>query len=357
MSRFLTPALHGLTPYVPGEQPQDRGYIKLNTNENPYSPSPAAMTAVTETLLAGLRRYNDPSGAVLRSAIADTMALAPEQVVLSNGSDEMLALAFQAFCPEKVTALPDITYGFYKVLAGLYGLTCRVVPLNDDLRVRVEDYLTPGENVVLPNPNAPTGFALPPDDIERILQAHPDDVVLIDEAYVDFGGHSAAALLGRYDNLLVVQTCSKSRALAGARLGYALASPALCGDLERVRNSFHPYNVNAVTQALGTASFRDVDYFNACTAKIMATRDRFTAALRGLGFILSDSSANFVFAKCPWTAGRDVYLHLRDRGILVRWFDQDRIRDYVRISIGTDEDMALVLETLRELSITKEEPL
>ena len=349
MSKYLTPSLQGLTPYIPGEQPQDRGYIKLNTNESPYPPSPAAVAAVTAEVLTGLRRYSDPGGAELRKTIAGTAGLTPEQVVLSNGSDEMLSLAFQTFCPGKVTAFPDITYGFYQVLAGLYHLPCRVVPLNDDLTVRLEDYLTPGENVVLPNPNAPTGLALPLSEVERILRAHPDDVVLMDEAYVDFGGDSATALLGRYENLLVVQTCSKSRSLAGARLGYALSSPALCGDLERVRNSFHPYNVNAVTQALGTASFRDADYFNACTAKIVATRERFTAELRALGFLLADSRANFVFARSPRVAGRDLYLRLKDRGVLVRWFDQERIRDYVRISIGTDGEMDRVVEILGEL--------
>ncbi|NCB62008.1 MAG: histidinol-phosphate transaminase [Clostridia bacterium] len=348
MSKFMTPRLSGLTPYVPGEQPQAREFIKLNTNESPFPPSPAAVAAVTETLLNGLRRYNDPGAAALREAIAAPLGLSPDQVVAGNGSDEILGLAFQAFCPGKTTVFPDVTYGFYRVLAGLYGLDCRAAPLSEDLTVRVEDYLQPGENVVLANPNAPTGLALPLADVERILRAHPDDVVLIDEAYVDFGGESSAALIPQYENLLVVQTCSKSRSLAGARLGFALGSPALCGDLQRLRNSFHPYNVNAVTQAMAVASFGDTAYFSACTADIIATRRRFTGGLRGLGFLLSDSSANFVFAKSPRTPGREVYLRLKERGVLVRWFDQDRIRDYVRISIGSGEDMARVLKLLQE---------
>lgn len=349
MSKFLTPRLQGLTPYVPGEQPQAREYIKLNTNESPYPPSPAAVAAVTEDLLNGLRRYNDPGAAALCAAIAAPLGLSAEQVVAGNGSDEILGLAFQAFCPGKTTAFPDVTYGFYQVWAKFYGLDCRIVPLQGDLTVRLEDYLQPGENVVLANPNAPTGLALPLADIERILAAHPDDVVLIDEAYVDFGGESAAALLPRYENLLVVRTCSKSRSLAGARLGYALGSPALCGDLQRVRNSFHPYSVSTVTQAMGLASLGDEAYFAACTAKITGTRDRFTQELRTLGFILADSRANFVFAKSPRMPGREVYLRLKERGVLVRWFDQDHIRDYVRISIGTDGDMDRVLDLLRDL--------
>lgn len=351
MSKFLTDRLQGLTPYVPGEQPQGRAYIKLNTNESPYPPSPAAVAAVTEDLLNGLRRYNDPEAVLLRETIGAAFSLPPQQVVVGNGSDEILGLAFQAFGPGKVTAFPDVTYGFYAVLAGLYGLDTRVAPLGETLKLRVEDYLQPGENVVFPNPNAPTGLFLPLADVERILRAHPEDVVLVDEAYVDFGGESAAALLPKYENLLVVQTGSKSRALAGARLGWALGSAALCADLQRVRNSFHPYNVNAVTQALGVASFRDERYFSACTASIVATRERFAAGLRGLGFALDDSSANFVFAKSPRTPGQAVFRRLKERDVLVRWFDQDRIRDYVRISIGDQGDMDRVLDILREESL------
>ena len=349
MSRFLSPTLQALAAYVPGEQPQDRRYIKLNTNESPYPPSPRALAAVDRARLERLRLYSDPAAAQLNQAIAKRYGVGLDQVITSNGSDEILAFVFFAYGTGRPIAFPDITYGFYPVFAQLCGAQTRVVPLRADLSLCVEDYLVPGEHVLFANPNAPTGLSVSLTEIERILKAHPDDVVVVDEAYVDFGGDSAAALLDQYENLLVVQTFSKSRALAGARVGFALGSPALISDLQRVRNSFNPYNVDALAQAMAAAAMEDEDYFQSCTSKIIKTREAFTRDLRGLGLVVADSRTNFVFPRHPALSGQAVYEGLRARGILTRWFDSPRIRDHVRISIGTGEDMAAVTAALKEL--------
>ncbi len=342
MSKFLSDCYGSLTPYTPGEQPQERRYVKLNTNESPY-PAAAAVQAAVRGEAEALRLYSDPEAAKLKQAIGDFYGLEPANVYVGNGSDEVLAFAFLAYGKGKPTAFPDITYAFYSVFAALFGEETRVVPLDDDFCIRVEDYLTPGENVVLANPNAITGRNLPVAELERILQAHPEDLVMIDEAYVDFGGVSAAALVPKYGNLLVVQTLSKSRSLAGARLGLALGQPELIADLEMIKFSFNPYNVNRMTQAAAVAAVNDREYFEECRRKIMAAREYVTEGLQRLGFEVLRSLANFVLVRCPKLGGERLYRGLKERGILVRWFDEERIRDFVRITIGTQEDMEQLL--------------
>ena len=354
MSRFLDARLSALEPYTPGEQPKERSFIKLNTNECPYPPSPAVLAAIDEAAVKDLRLYSDPTASALNQTIAAHFGLRPEQVVTGNGSDEILAFAFQAFCGEKGVAFPALSYGFYPVFAAVYGVRARRVPLTDDFRVRVDDYLTPGENVVIANPNAPTGLALSPAQIERILQAHPDDVVLVDEAYVDFGAESAVPLINRYENLLVVQTFSKSRALAGGRVGFALGSEALIGDLNRIRFSFNPYNLGRLPQLAAKAAMEDDAYFRSCTRRIAATREITAKALRALGCELTDSLANFLFVRLPGIDGASAQAQLRSRGFLVRRFDQDGIRDYLRVSIGSEEDMAAFTRAVEDM-LRKEE--
>lgn len=343
MSRFMDPRHATLTPYVPGEQPRDRKYIKLNTNENPYPPSPRVTEVTSRAAVESQRLYNDPEAVALRRAIADFYGVEIEQVLVGDGSDEVLAFAFQAFCGKKGVAYPEYSYGFYAVFAGLYGVKGRAVPLRPDFTIDVNDYLIPGENVVIANPNAPTGLVLSHAEIETILRAHPDDVVLVDEAYVDFGAESALRLLDECENLVVVRTFSKSRQMAGARLGYAIASPQLIEDLNRLKFSFNPYNVNRLTSLAGTLSVREDAWFCECRQKIINTRAATTKGLRQLGFEVLESLANFVFARTPQLSGEEYCAKLRQNGILVRHFTNPRIADYVRITIGTDEEMQTLL--------------
>ena len=349
MSRFLDARFSSLKPYTPGEQPRGRSYIKLNTNECPYPPSPKVLEAVNADALNDLRLYSDPTARALTDAIAAAYGVGGDQVFAGNGSDEVLAFAFQAFCGERGVVMPEISYGFYPVFAELYGICARKIPLRADFTIDPAQYLMPGENVVIANPNAPTGLALTLDQIEMILRAHPDDVVLIDEAYVDFGAESAVKLLDRYDNLLVVQTFSKSRALAGGRLGFALGSPALIADLNTIKFSFHPYNCDRLIQAIGIASVQDAEYMRACTGRIIATREMCKAELRDMGCDVTDSLGNFLFVRLPGFAGGDAYRALRERGILVRWFDVESIRDWLRITVGSEEEMQILLGTVRDL--------
>lgn len=347
MSRFLSPDFAGLTPYTPGEQPQGGGFIKLNTNESPYPPAPGVMRALAEEAAAGaadMRLYSDPAAAELCREIAAYYDLAAENVFVGNGSDEVLAFAFLAFGRARRVAFPDITYAFYSVFAKLFGIDTRVVPLDEKFNIRAADYLAPGEQVVLANPNAITGKNLPLSEIERVLAAHPDDVVLVDEAYVDFGGASAAALIGKYPNLLVVQTLSKSRQLAGARVGLALGSAGLIADLNTIKFSFNPYNVNSLSQKMAAAAIRDTAYFEECRQKIIADRAYTAGGLLNLGFEVVSGEANFLLVKNPHIGGEAYYLALKRRGILVRWFDEPRIRDFVRITIGSHTEMTALLE-------------
>lgn len=354
MSRFLSPTLAALTPYTPGEQPQGGKFIKLNTNESPYPPAAAVAEILAGEDAAALRLYSDPAAADLTAGIAEYYGVAAKNVFVGNGSDEVLAFAFQAFGRGRRVAYPDITYAFYSVFAGLFGIDARVVPLNSRYEIVPDDYLAPGEMVVIANPNAITGLNLPLAEIERILQAHPDDVVLVDEAYVDFGGKSAVSLIDKYDNLLVVQTFSKSRQLAGARVGLAVASAGLIADMNTVKFSFNPYNVNRLSQKLAAAAMRDKAYFADCCAKIIADREFAARELAALGFDVLPGLANFLLVRCDKIGGQEYYAELKRRGILVRWFDEPRICDFVRITIGSHAEMVRLIEETADILANKE---
>ena len=347
MSRFLSREAGRLAPYTPGEQPTDAQYIKLNTNESPFPPSPKVVKAISRAELLKLDLYPDPTCGTLHRAIAAYYGLKPENVLAANGSDEVLAFAFRAFCGEgKGVAYADITYGFYKSQAALFGLNATVIPLREDFTLNVDDYMDFPGTIVIANPNAPTGMTVPRTDIQRLLEANPDRVVIVDEAYVDFGAESCVPMIYRYDNLLVTQTMSKSRSLAGGRVGYALGSPELIADLNRVKYSFHPYNVNRLSIAAGAAAVADEAYFAACTAAIRQTRAWTVGELENLGFTVLPSQANFVFVRHSQLPGETLYRKLKENGVLVRWFDADRIRDYIRITIGSMEQMETLVEEL-----------
>lgn len=349
MSRFFSEKYKNLTPYTPGEQPRDRRYIKLNTNESPFPPSPRAIDAAAEAA-KGLNLYSDPVCKALTDTAARVFGVKPDQVVFGNGSDEILNFAFMAFCDESHPAVfPDITYGFYSVFAELNGVPYRQIPLKRDFTVDIGDYAGAWGTIFLANPNAPTGLALSLGEIEAIVKANPDNVVVIDEAYVDFGGESAVTLIDRYDNLLVVQTFSKSRSLAGGRLGMGFGSEALIRDLNTIRFSTNPYNVNAMTMAAGVGALEDGDYFRENCRTIMENRAKTTDALRELGFEVLDSLTNFVFARHPALPGEELYRALRNRGILVRHFSSPRLEDYNRITIGTMEQMNALTDAIREI--------
>ncbi len=349
MNRFSSEKLAALDPYVPGEQPRDMKYVKLNTNESPFPPAPAVLQAVAEE--AGkLNLYCDPECAQLRAAAAALYGLAPENILPVNGSDEALYFAFTAFCgPARPMAFADITYGFYPVFAAMTGTPEHIIPLREDFSLDPADYRGLHENIVLANPNAPTGLALSPSDIEKILLSNPDNVVIVDEAYVDFGGESCVPLIGKYENLLVVQTFSKSRSLAGARLGFALGNTALIDDLNTVKFSTNPYNVNRMTQAAGIAAIACQDYTLENCRRIAENREHTSKALEDMGFRVLPSKANFLFAAHPAVTGQVLYRALKDRGVLVRWFDKPRIRDWLRITIGSREQMDALLAATKSI--------
>ena len=355
MSRFFSHRLDRLVPYTPGEQPRDMQYIKLNTNESPYPPSPSVIEAATGE--AGrLQLYSDPTCRELTDKLAEVYGVAPEQVVLTNGSDEVLNFAFMAFADEEhPLVFPAVTYGFYPVFAELNRIPYEEIPLKEDFSVDYRDYLNlGGKTIVIANPNAPTGLCLSLAEIEEILKTNPDGVVVIDEAYVDFGAESAVALVDKYENLLVTQTFSKSRSLAGARLGFGIGQKALIADLHTVRYSTNPYNVNRMTAAAGYAALCDNRYYMDNCHTIMENRAYTTDALKALGFEVLPSLANFVFAKSDRIGGEALYLALKRRGILVRHFTKAGISEYNRITIGTKEQMeafiAAVTSILEELS-------
>ena len=350
MSKFLSKEASRLAPYTPGEQPQDQQYIKLNTNESPFPPSPKVVKALSRAELLKLNLYSDPTCARLVEAIAKRYELQPENVLTGNGSDEILAFAFRAFCGEgKPLAYADITYGFYKSQVALFGLDAKVIPLREDFTLNVDDYMDFPGTIVIANPNAPTGMTVPREDIQRLLEADPDRVVIVDEAYVDFGAESCVPMIYRYDNLLVVQTMSKSRSLAGGRVGYALGSPALISALNRVKYSFNPYNVNRLSIVAGAAAVEDEPYFQTCTAAVQNNRAWTVRELEELGFTVLPSQANFIFAKSDKLPGGELYRKVKENGILVRWFDADRIRDYVRITIGSLEQMTALVDEIARL--------
>ena len=348
MSRYLKEELQVLRAYTPGEQPQDQVYIKLNTNESPYPPAPSVAAAITRQEVEQLRLYSDPTGAELKGKLAGLYGVEPENVFLSNGSDEVLNFAFLAFGAEGV-AYPDISYGFYPVFAQLYQLDAVEIPLKEDFTVDYRDYCGIGRMVVLANPNAPTGRSIPVAEIRQICQTNRDHVVLIDEAYVDFGGETALPLVQEFDNLLVTRTFSKSRCLAGGRLGYAFGSRALIEDLEKIKYSTNPYNLDRLTLRLGVATVEAEDYYREKCAAICRTRQWTAGQLEAMGFQVLPSLTNFLFAKTEAMDGEVLYQALKARGILVRHFSNPRICQYNRITIGTQAQMEQLVQTLKEV--------
>lgn len=339
MKNLWSPSIRSLTPYVPGEQPRVARLIKLNTNENPYPPSPLVLAALQDASGSSLRLYPDPDATELKEAIAAYYGLRPEQVFVGNGSDEVLAHAFYAFFQQDQPILfPDITYSFYQVYCGLYQIAATTVPLDAALQIRSADYRRPCGGVVIANPNAPTGIPLPPAALEEIVQAQPNRVVLVDEAYVDFGAESAITLVQRYPNVLVVQTLSKSRSLAGLRVGFALGHPQLIEALDRVKNSFNSYPLGRLALAGAVAAIKDEGYFQDKRAALMRTRERLGGQLRGLGFDVAPSATNFLFVRHPGHDAAALVAALRERAILVRHFKLARIEQHLRISIGTDAE-------------------
>jgi histidinol-phosphate aminotransferase len=351
MSRFWSKLVDTLTPYVPGEQPKIANLIKLNTNENPYPPSPKVLAAIQAELgddAARLRLYPDPNADLLKAAVARLHGVTAQQVFVGNGSDEVLAHVFMALLKHDAPILfPDITYSFYPVYCGLYGVDYRTVPLTGDFSVDPADYAQPNGGIIFPNPNAPTGRLLALEAIEQILMANPDSVVVVDEAYVDFGGISAISLVDRHDNLLVVHTLSKSRALAGLRVGFAVGHPALIEALERVKNSFNSYPLDRLAIVGAVAALEDTEHFERTRQAVIATRDALTAELQALGFDVLPSAANFIFARHPQRDAAQLAQALRDRNIIVRHFRLPRIDQFLRITVGTDAECKALTQALR----------
>jgi histidinol-phosphate aminotransferase len=350
MSRYWSPVVHALRPYVPGEQPAMATVVKLNTNENPYGPSPRVVAALSAEIGDGLRLYPDPGATRLRDALARMHGLEREEIFVGNGSDEVLAHAFQALLKHDTPLLfPDITYSFYPTYCRLYGVDYREVPLDGAMRIRIADYRQACGAIILPNPNAPTGIALARTEVEALVADHPAQVVVIDEAYVDFGGESAVPLVRSHPNLLVIQTFSKSRSLAGLRVGFAIGQRPLIEALERVKDSFNSYPLDRLALAGAVAAVEDDAWFEQNRDRIVASRRHLAAALIGLGFDVLPSAANFVFARHPGRSGAALAADLRNRGILVRHFPRERIADFLRITVGTDADNACLIESLRTL--------
>lgn len=349
MSRFFSEKLASLTPYTPGEQPKGQEYVKLNTNESPFPPSPYAQRLARQAA-GDLQLYSDPECRDLIAAAAEKMGVEADRIIFTNGSDEVLNFAFIAFCDENTpAAFANITYGFYPVFAALNGVPFVEIPLKADFTIDVNDYLGIGKTIFIANPNAPTGIALTLAEIEKIVASNPENVVVVDEAYVDFGAESCVCLTEKYDNLLVCGTFSKSRSLAGARLGFAIGCKDLIADLNTVKYSTNPYNVNRMTMAAGIGALSDETYFKNNCQKIMATREKTAAALRELGFVLTDSKTNFLFAKSDKVGGLELYQALKEKGVLIRHFETDLLKDYNRITVGSDEQMSVLLEKIQEV--------
>lgn len=346
---FISKKFERLTPYTPGEQPKDRKYIKLNTNESPYPPSENAVRYACEAA-KDVMLYSDPQCFKLRQALADRYGVDKDCIICGNGSDDILNFAFSAFCDDKTPAVfADITYGFYPVFAEYNRVPYRIIPLNDDFTVTPSDYYNAKGTVFIANPNAPTGIALRRAQIEEIIKRNPDNVVVTDEAYVDFGAESCVPLTKKYKNLLITQTFSKSRSLAGARLGFGIADPALINDLNTVRYSTNPYNVNSMTLAAGIGSLEDQKYTDENCEKIIKTRQITAGSLKKLGFYVTDSYTNFLFAKHKSLGGELIYKQLRERGILVRHFNAPRIKDFNRITVGSNEQMEALINALEDI--------
>ena len=350
MSRFLAKKYSALDAYVPGEQPRDKKYVKLNTNEFPYPPAPDVIRAVSAEVVSDLRLYSDPTAKALKDALAKYYGVGAENVFVSNGSDESLNFAFACFFEDGV-AFADLTYGFYSVFSDLYGIDAKIIPLDKDFSILPEDYIGLECGAVIANPNAPTGKALPLSDIEKIVASNPDRVIVVDEAYVDFGGESAIPLTKKYDNLLVCMTYSKSRGMAGARLGFAIGNAELIADLELMKYSTNPYNLDSLALRMGAAALTDESkaYYEEKVGEVVKVREETAEKLRALGAEVLPSKANFLFVKLPGITGGEAYAKLRERGILVRHFSKARISDYLRISIGTAEEMRLLVNAAAEI--------
>ncbi|SEF74370.1 histidinol-phosphate transaminase [Marinobacterium lutimaris] len=349
MSKFWSPAIESLVPYTPGEQPRIANLTKLNTNENPYPPAPGAAEAIKSFATDRLRLYPDPNASRLKEALASEFETDSSKIFVGNGSDEVLALAFMAFFRQpKPLLMPETSYSFYDVYANLYAIDHQKIPLTHDFRIELDDYPSENGGIIFANPNAPTGVALPLSAIKTLLERNQDSVVLVDEAYVDFGGESAASLVDEFPNLLVVQTFSKSRSLAGMRIGYAIGSVELIDGLERVKNSFNSYPLDMLAIEAGCASLADKNYFSQTCQRIMQTREQSREALQALGFEVLPSATNFLFAKHGELSGSELMTYLREHNILVRHFSKPLIADYLRITVGTDAEMALLIETLRQ---------
>jgi histidinol-phosphate aminotransferase len=350
MSRYWSPIVDQLSPYVPGEQPRIDNLTKLNTNENPYGPSPRVIEAINQYADEGLRLYPDPSSTVLRETVADYYGLTAEQVFVGNGSDEVLAHTFFAFFQQSMPLLfPDITYSFYPVYCRLYGIAYQTIPLDDKFELDLEPYVKANGGIIFPNPNAPTGCLLSLQRIEGLLERNRDSVVVIDEAYIDFGGESAVTLIDHYPNLLVTQTLSKSRALAGLRIGLAMGSTELTEGLVRVKDSFNSYPIDRLAAVAATASFRDEAYFNKTCSLIIESREQLRAELMRIGFKVLPSAANFVFAHYPGQDAAEIAAKLREKGVIVRHFRQPRIDGYLRITVGNQQQNWRLIEVLEEL--------
>ena len=347
MSQYWTELVKRLDPYTPGEQPQDQQYIKLNTNENPYPPAASVLQAIDDFDKQRLRLYPDPESARLRNALAKYHSVESHNVFLGNGSDEVLAHSFQAFFKrDKPLLFPDISYSFYPVYCGLYQIDYQPIPLAQDFIINIDDYAVDHGGIIFPNPNAPTGLLMALDQVEQLCR-NSDSVVIVDEAYIDFGGKSAVALTRQFDNLLVIRTFSKSRSLAGIRLGYAIGQRDLIEALNRVKNSFNSYPVDALAQAAALASVADDEVFTAGCEQIIRTRESMTHQLSAMGFRVLPSAANFVFAEHRKQPARKIYQALKKNGVLVRYFDQPRIDNFLRITVGTDDDVAQLVEQLK----------
>ncbi|MCX8070111.1 MAG: histidinol-phosphate transaminase [Thermodesulfovibrionales bacterium] len=350
MSRFWSQTSHTITPYVPGEQPQDRKYIKLNTNENPYPPSPLVLKAINENTDDTLRLYPDPECSLLREAIALYYGVNKEEVFVGNGSDEILAFSFMAFfMPDRPLIYPDITYTFYDVYASLFRIQHTIIPLQEDFTIDIKPYCTDGAGIILANPNAPTGISLSIDEIEIIAKKNKNNLVIIDEAYVDFGGTTSIPLIKKYDNLLVIQTFSKSRSLAGLRVGFAIGQRDLIQGLMRVKNSFNSYPLDRLAIVGAIASIKDDSYFQQTRQKIINTREQVYGKLTELGFKVLTSKANFIFMTHKTIYAEEILNKLRQRGILVRHFNRPRIDNYLRVTIGKDDEMDTLIDVLKEI--------
>lgn len=348
MSRFLKEKYSELEAYTPGEQPQDMEYIKLNTNESPYPPAESVVKAMTSRQVELLRLYSDPTAKCLKEKLANLYGVKSENIFLSNGSDDILNFAFMAYGQDGAI-FPDITYGFYPVFAQLHGVNYREIPLNDKFEINKEDYINQNKLIVIANPNAPTGISMGVSEIEEIVSSNTENVVVIDEAYVDFGGVSVYKLTEKYSNLLVVRTFSKSRCLAGGRLGYAIASGELISDLEKIKYSTNPYNINRLTMLLGEKTVDAQDYYEEKCLEIIKTRQNTVERLQKIGFEVLPSDANFIFARHKKVGGQEIYTKLKEHGVLVRHFTKERIKDFNRITIGSPEQMNKMADILEDI--------